>query len=48
VATLLWVAFVLVSMAALGWYWHWLKHAQPTVARWTMAGVAALLVIRLL
>jgi len=47
-ATLLCVLFVLVSMAALGWYWHWLKHAHPTLARWTMAGVAALLVIRLL
>ena len=46
--TLLCVLFVLTSMAALGWSWHWLKHARPTLARWTMAGVAALLVIRLL
>ena len=47
-ATLLCVAFLLAAMAALGWYWHWLKHAHWTLARWTMAGVAALLVIRLL
>jgi hypothetical protein len=46
--TLACVVFLLASMAALGWYWHWLKHARPTLARWTMAGVAALLVIRLL
>ena len=47
-ATLFCVLCLLVSMAALGWYWHWLKHAHWTLARWTMAGVAALLVIRLL
>jgi uncharacterized membrane protein len=47
-ATLACVVFLLASMAALGWYWHGLKHARPTLARWTMAGVAALLVIRLL
>jgi hypothetical protein len=38
----------LASMAALGWYWHWLKHAHSSLAKWTMVGVAALLVIRLL
>jgi hypothetical protein len=48
VATLLCVLFLLASMAALGWYWHWLKHAQPGLARWLTAGVAALLVIQLL
>jgi uncharacterized membrane protein len=47
-ATLFCVLCLWVSMAALGWYWHWLKHAHSTLARWTMAGVAALLVIRLL
>ena len=47
-ATLFCVLCLLASMAALGWYWHWLKHAHTTLARWTMAGVAALLVIRLL
>jgi uncharacterized membrane protein len=47
-ATLFCVLCLLVSMAALGWYWHWLKHAHSTLAKWTMAGVAALLVIRLL
>jgi surface polysaccharide O-acyltransferase-like enzyme len=47
-ATLACVVFLLASMAALGWYWHWLKHAHPILARWTMAGVAALLVTWLL
>ena len=47
-ATLFCVLCLLASMAALGWYWHWLKHAHSTLAKWTMAGVAALLVIRLL
>jgi uncharacterized membrane protein len=47
-ATLLCVLLVLASMAALGWYWHWLKHARPGLARWVMAGVAAVLVIQLL
>jgi hypothetical protein len=47
-ATLSCVLLLLGAMAALGWYWHWMKHAYPTLARWTMAGVAALLVIRLL
>jgi hypothetical protein len=46
--TLLCVVFLLASMAALGWYWHWLKHAHQTLARWAMAGVAALLMIWLL
>ena len=48
VATLFCVLCLLLSMAALGWYWHWLKHAHSTLAKWTMAGVAALLVIQLL
>jgi uncharacterized membrane protein len=47
-ATLLCVLMLLASMAALGWYWHWLKHASPRLARWITAGVAALLVIQLL
>jgi uncharacterized membrane protein len=47
-ATLLCVLLILASMAALGWYWHGLKHASPRLARWVTAGVAALLVIRLL
>lgn len=46
--TLLCVVFLLASMAALGWWWHWLKHAYPRLARWIMAGVAGLLVIQLL
>lgn len=47
-ATLAAVVLLLASMAALGWYWHWLKHSRPRVARWTMAGAAAVLVGRLL
>jgi uncharacterized membrane protein len=47
-ATLLWVLLVLASMAALGWSWHRLKHASPSLSRWITAGVAALLVIQLL
>jgi hypothetical protein len=47
-ATLLCVVMLLTSMAALGWYWHGLKHARPRQARWITAGVAALLVIQLL
>ena len=47
-ATLLCVLLVLATMAALGWYWHWLKHASPGLARWVTAGVAAVLVIQLL
>ena len=47
-ATLLCVLLILGSMAALGWYWHGLKHARPRLARWITAGVAALLVIQLL
>jgi hypothetical protein len=47
-ATFLSVLLVLASMAALGWYWHWLKHARPALAKWVTVGVAALLVIRLL
>jgi len=43
-----WVMALLGSMAALGWYWHWLKHARPRVATWTAAAAAALLVGRLL
>ena len=46
--TLLCVLLLLASMGALGWCWHWLKHAHPLLARWTMAGVAAVLVIHLL
>jgi hypothetical protein len=48
VATLLCVLLLLAAMAALGWSWHWLKRARPALARWIMAGVAALLVIQLL
>ena len=48
VPTLLCVLLILGSMAALGWYWHGLKHARPRLARWITAGVAALLVIQLL
>jgi uncharacterized membrane protein len=47
-ATLLCVLLVLASMAALGWSWHWLKHASPRLSQWITAGVAALLVIQLL
>ena len=47
-ATLVCVLLLLAAMAALGWYWHWLKHARPRVARWTMVGVAGALVARLL
>jgi uncharacterized membrane protein len=47
-ATLLCVLLVLVSMAVLGWSWHWLKHADPRLSQWITAGVAALLVIQLL
>jgi hypothetical protein len=47
-ATLLCVLLVLTSMAALGWSWHWLKHANLRLSRWITAGVAALLVIQLL
>jgi len=47
-ATFVCVVFLLASMAALGWYWHGLKHARPRLARWVTAGVAALLVIQLL
>jgi uncharacterized membrane protein len=47
-ATLLCVLMLLALMAALGWYWHWLKHARPRLAKWITAGVAALLVIQLL
>jgi len=46
--TLLCVLLLLASMAALGWSWHWMKHARPRLARGIMAGVAALLVIQLL
>jgi hypothetical protein len=46
--TLVCVLVLLASMAALGWSWHWLKHARPRLARWVTAGVAALLVIQLL
>ena len=47
-ATLLCVLLVLSSMAALGWSWHWVKHANPRLSQWITAGVAALLVIQLL
>jgi hypothetical protein len=47
-ATFVCVVFLLASMAALGWYWHGLKHSRPRLARWVTAGVAALLVIQLL
>jgi uncharacterized membrane protein len=47
-ATLLCVVLLLASMAALGWYWHGLKHARPRLARLVTAGVAVLLVIQLL
>jgi uncharacterized membrane protein len=47
-ATLLCVLLVLASMAAVGWSWHWLKHASPRLSQWITAGVAALLVIQLL
>jgi len=47
-ATLLCVLLILASMAALGWYWHGLKHSRPRLARWVTVGVAALLVIQLL
>ena len=47
-ATLSCVLLLLAAMAALGWSWHWLKRARPVLARWIMAGVAALLVIQLL
>jgi len=46
--TLLCVLLILGSMAALGWYWHGLKHTRPRLARWITAGVAALLVVQLL
>lgn len=46
--TLACVVLVLASMTALGWIWHWLKHARPHTARWATVGVAALLVARLL
>jgi hypothetical protein len=48
VGTLLCVLLLLAAMAAFGWSWHWLKHARPRLARWIMAGVAALLTIQLL
>jgi uncharacterized membrane protein len=47
-ATFLCVLLVLTSMAALGWSWHWLKHANPRLSHWVTAGVAALLVMQLL
>src|SRR4030095_8795295 len=40
-ATLLCVLFLLVSMAALGWYWHGLKHTRPWPGRGGTAGGAA-------
>jgi len=46
--TVLCVVILLASMAALGWYWHWLKQARPRAAKWTMVGAAGLLVARLL
>jgi hypothetical protein len=48
VETVGWVLALLGSMAALGWYWHWLKHARPRLATWTTAAVAVLLTVRLL
>jgi surface polysaccharide O-acyltransferase-like enzyme len=47
-ATVTCVVVLLAAMAVLGWSWHWLKQARPRAARWTMAGVAAVLVGRLL
>jgi uncharacterized membrane protein len=48
VETLAMVLLLLAAMAALGWYWHWVKHARPRLARWTTAAVAAVLIGRLL
>jgi uncharacterized membrane protein len=45
---LLFVVLVLVSMAALAWYWNGWKHLRPRAARWVAASALAALVIRLL
>jgi uncharacterized membrane protein len=29
------VVLLVASMAALAWYWNWLKHARPVAATWT-------------
>jgi uncharacterized membrane protein len=42
------VVLLLAAMAGLGWTWHWMKHARPRAARWTMAAATVLLVGRLL
>jgi hypothetical protein len=46
--TLVFVALVVSSMAALAWYWNWFKHLRPRTARWVSYGVGAALVLRLM
>jgi hypothetical protein len=42
------VILLIGAMGLLAWYWNWWKHIRPVGARWTMAAVWAVLVIRLL
>jgi uncharacterized membrane protein len=35
VETATFVLLLIASMAALAWYWNWLKHARPAAATWT-------------
>lgn len=42
------VVVLIASMVALAWWWNWLKHARPRVARWVAIVVVALLFGRLL
>jgi hypothetical protein len=45
--TLLFVVFVVSSMAVLAWYWNGFKHLRPRGARWVSYAVGAALLIRL-
>jgi len=42
------VVVLLAAMAALGWIWHWAKHARPRLVPWARAAGAALLIVPLL
>ncbi len=46
--TALTVVALLAAMAALGWSWHWVKHARPRAVPWARAAVGATLVVPLL
>jgi len=38
------VAVLVVAMSAMAWWWNWLKHSRPRVARYTALAACIVLV----